>query len=128
ASAGTTSTVDSIVATLRRANLVIEYLRVASHAPSYEQTLAAVLKFPITSFTPLLSPPMATTTLLENLRCKDFEYRYSNIGLVIEGSVTGVSGKTPKASQPSPWAETLFLADRIEALGSQATAKVCATP
>jgi len=62
---------------------------------------------------------MATTTLLENSRCKDFEYRYSNIGLVIGGSVStlaGVSGKTSKASQPSPWAEALFLADRIEAL------------
>ena len=54
---------------------------------------------------------MAATTLLENSRCKDFEYRYSNIGLVIGGSVStlaGVSGKTSKASQPSPWAETLF--------------------
>jgi hypothetical protein len=39
---------------------------------------------------------MAATTLLENSRCKDFEYRYSNIGLIIGGSVStlaGVSGK-----------------------------------
>ena len=40
----------------------------ASHAPSCKQTLAAIRKFPITSFTLLLSLPMAVTTLLENPR------------------------------------------------------------
>ena len=36
--------------------------------PSCKQTLAAIRKFPITSFTLLLSLPMAVTTLLENPR------------------------------------------------------------
>jgi len=40
----------------------------ASQAPSCKQTLAAIPKFPITSFTPLLSPPTAVATLLENTR------------------------------------------------------------
>jgi hypothetical protein len=88
----------------------------ASHAPSYKQTLAAVLKFPINSFTPLLSPPMVATTLLGNSRCKDFEYRYSNIGHVIGGSVSTLagfcsSGKTSKASQPSPRLRRFFVLD-----------------
>jgi hypothetical protein len=40
----------------------------ASHAPSCKQTVAVILRFPITSFTPLLSPPMAVAALLESPR------------------------------------------------------------